>query len=154
MWREKLARVIEIGKGYGVEMNEGATEAELARLREAMGKLGFTIPEEYCDFLRVINGLESNGLALYGVDAEYLDKKPKQTGCGMVDGFESWNFDPEDTQRLYVGDKDISLYYYKQGKYIELDIGNREDEYDVFHTIEDFLDYAFTFMIDDDDDVV
>jgi hypothetical protein len=147
MWTDKLVQVAVRERGFGGEINRGATQEEIARLEKAAReRLGITLPQAYLDFLSVVNGLEFN-CTLYGIDEELLDEKPNQHTYGLVFTNEGWweveGFRPY----LFLGDSSMYLLAYRldNGKYFYIDrsSGDEVEEFESFdHMIDNRLYYA------------
>ena len=46
-------------------------------------KFNVDLPSEYEEFLKTVNGLDFNGLVLYGVDPSLLDTERDEPICGL-----------------------------------------------------------------------
>lgn len=90
----------------------------------------------YIIFLSVINGLDYNGLVLYGIDENLVDKKNNQRVMGYIDTNEIWYENDEQKVYMFFGDSNMSWYCYniKKDIYVELDkpSGELEQEFSGF----------------------
>lgn len=124
MWREHLEEIIQEEKKYGQEINSGISDEETALfIKEAEDKLSVTLPEEYIKVLRVVNGIEFNGVILYGADEPILKEAPKRQVNGLIDCNQVWYENEWQKQYLFLGEGSISWYVYdlKAKTYYELD---------------------------------
>ena len=53
-------------------------------------KFNVDLPREYEEFLKTVNGLDFDGLVLYGVDSSLLETKKMNHICGFIDTNEIW----------------------------------------------------------------
>ena len=91
MWKDKLQEIIQEEKLYGEEVNIGATKKEIALfLKEAKAELNVDLPNDYVKILKRVNGLEFNGLILYGIDEYLLSKQPNQSINGIIENNKLW----------------------------------------------------------------
>ncbi len=124
MWKEKLESIRQEKKSYGEEINRGISKKELESfINEVKDKLDKTLPEGYIKTLKVINGIEFNGIILYGVDETLLKDAPNQPVNGLIENNEIWYENEWERPYLFLGDGDISWYVYdsETEKYYELD---------------------------------
>lgn len=124
MWKEKLEEIRQEEKRYGEELNGGISEEAAEGFRQAVkDELGVAVPEAYLEILRQINGLEYNGVILYGVDESLLQEAPNQSVNGLIDSNQVWYENEWQKQYLFLGEGSISWYVYdlKTKKYCELD---------------------------------
>lgn len=137
MFEKKLNRICEIESGYGLKINRGANDQEIKILNlQSNMKLGFSLPSEYMDVLKIINGLDFNGFVLYGIDTEFLGEKPLQPIQGIVLSNLEW-YELEDNKRyIFFGTDNISWYVWDKLKesYFLLDkpSGDEVEEYQSF----------------------
>ena len=137
MWQDSLKQVAELRTRFRGEFNTGASEQEVAMLTNvAAERLDVTLPEEYLDVLKVINGLEFNGYILYGIDEDILGRATNQHINGLIDSNEVWYENEEQKQYIFLGESGISWYVYdkESGKYNILDMpsGNVCEEFEHF----------------------
>ena len=84
-----------------------ATEAALADLvTRARRELGRTVPAAYLDLLRVHDGVDANGLTLYGTRTAPAAGSPTATILGVVEANRSWE---GYAGLLLVGDSHLDL---------------------------------------------
>lgn len=120
MYQEKL-RLIEKEDGY---INEGCSLKELDIFsKKVKEKLKNNLPNEYIDFLSITNGIEYNGLIIYGVDKSIVDKAGKQNVTGYIESNLIWYENEHQKEYMFFGDGNISWYCYDINKnlYVELD---------------------------------
>ena len=142
MWKESLERIIQEEKKYGEEINNGISEEEIELfIKNVEKELNLTLPDDYIEILRAVNGIEFNGMILYGVDELILKEAPKQHVNGLIDSNKSWYENEWQKQYLFLGEDSISWYVYdlKTKKYYELDnpSGEISAEFDDFEQMVD-----------------
>jgi hypothetical protein len=127
MYQKLLQEHIDDKKAYGGKPQPPATAEDLRQLRErAKKELGADLPQGYLDFLKLMNGLDSNGLVIYASETGPLagyETRPDMKIEGIVDANLGW-WDLEDHKRyLFLGESGTCLYAYDlQGKkYAALD---------------------------------
>ena len=138
MWKDKLQEIIQEEKLYGEEVNIGATKKEIALfLKEAKAELNVDLPNDYVKILKQVNGLEFNGLILYGIDEYLLSKQPNQSINGIIENNKLWYENEWQKKYIFIGESSISWYVYDlvEGKYVELDNPSGE-EIEVFSGLE------------------
>lgn len=124
MWKERLEKIMQEEKKYGEEINSGISEEEAAIfVKEVEEELGLALPEDYIKILKTVNGIEFNGVILYGVDESLLKEAPKRDVNGLIDCNKVWYENEWQKQYLFLGEGSISWYVYdlKAEKYYELD---------------------------------
>jgi len=133
MWKEKLEEVKKVLNEFNRDFDAPATEKEIQLFTdEVKKKFGFDLPEEYIDFLKVMNGYEFNGFVIYGVDERLLEKKPDEHINGFIELSEILYEVEDPKQYIFIGEDNISLYVYDlvRKKYIIIDNpGGGEMEY-------------------------
>ena len=137
MWKEKLELIRERRVKRNRHLNEGCSQEEIDILQQEVNNIfQYDLPEEYVAFLSVINGLEYNGLVIYGIDENLIDKKNNQNVTGYIDTNQIWYENEEQKKYMFFGDSDMSWYCYNISKktYVELDkpSGELEQEFDNF----------------------
>ncbi len=138
MWNIKVAEIVEEKILYGVEVNAGASEMELAKLKKHVrSDLEKDLPNEYISILKIMNGLEFNGFILYGIDEEFLEEIPKQPINGLISFNKDWYENEDQKKYLFLGESNSSWYVYdtKKKQYIELDnpSGQEMSKYNNFY---------------------
>ncbi|MED4354972.1 YrhA family protein [Schinkia azotoformans] len=125
MWRDLLAEVENVLSEHGFNLRKPATNQEIKRLQESVVlKLnGFALPEQFIQFLMTVNGLDFNGLVIYGVDKPLLETEVDKEIHGFIETNEIWYENEWQKQYVFFGDSDIALYCYDliQKVYLELD---------------------------------
>lgn len=125
MWRDQLLKIKKDLEQYSFEMNDGAAEEELSAFEKAcLIELGMELPKDYADVLRTVNGLDYDGLNLYGIDAEYCKSELKEKTDGLIERNLFWHCNDWDQAYLFVGNSDMSWYVYNPENmvYSELDL--------------------------------
>ncbi len=111
MWTEILKQIEENLKKYGESLNSAASEIEIKYLIENVKKMfEVDLPEQYVKFLRTVDGLDFDGLTIYGVDQSLLETKPSEPVYGFIETNEVWYENEEQKKYLFFGDSDISWY--------------------------------------------
>lgn len=145
MWKESLEEIIQEEKRYGQEINQGISEEEAALFAKAVeDNLNITLPKDYIKVLREVNGIEFNGIILYGVDEPILKEVPDRHVNGLIDCNKVWYENEWQKQYLFLGESSISWYVYdlKTQKYYELDNPSGEIG-EEFISFEQMLDKMF-----------
>lgn len=145
MWKESLEEIIQEEKRYGQEINQGISDEEAALFVKAVeDNLNITLPEDYIKVLREVNGIEFNGIILYGVDEPILKEVPDRHVNGLIDCNKVWYENEWQKQYLFLGESSISWYVYdlKTQKYYELDNPSGEIS-EEFISFEQMLDKMF-----------
>ncbi|MDY7224507.1 YrhA family protein [Halalkalibacterium halodurans] len=125
MWKDLIVDIQNELSEYGLALRKPATNQEIKILQEeVISKFnGFTLPDEYIQFLTTVNGLDFNGLVIYGVDKKLLETKVEEEVHGFIESNEIWYENEWQKQYVFFGDSDIALYCYdlNQKVYLELD---------------------------------
>ena len=140
MWKETLDKVRDREAGYGGKLNEPASEEDIRKFREKVESLSIIVPNEYYDFLRVINGVEYNSCIIYGIDEDLLDKETAQGTTGFLFQREVWE-ETASGKFTYLGESSIDFFAYgvETQKYYVLDNGS-EDIMEEFNTLDELLE--------------
>ncbi|MCY9056113.1 SMI1/KNR4 family protein [Bacillus spizizenii] len=73
MWHELIDDIRKIERRYGDELNSSASDQEIEKLEvSAQKKFNTNIPDGYKELLRNVNGIDFNGLVIYGAGIENL----------------------------------------------------------------------------------
>ena len=124
-WKELLIKIEKIEEKYGSSLRNPASDTEIIKMNHNIQqKLGnIVIPESYIEFLKKINGLDFNGLVIYGVDKILLDKEVDEDIHGFIETNELWYENDWQKQYIFFGDSDTAWYCYDQKEivYVELD---------------------------------
>ncbi|MFB1097437.1 YrhA family protein [Terribacillus sp. JSM ZJ617] len=124
-WKELLNKIASIEKEYDSTLSEPATKGEITKminsLKEKLDQV--FIPDSYLDFLQNVNGLDFNGLVIYGVDESFLDNPVTEDVHGFIETNELWYENDWQKQYIFFGDSDTAWYAYdtKETRYVELD---------------------------------
>ncbi|MED3648088.1 YrhA family protein [Halalkalibacterium halodurans] len=124
-WKDLLMEIEKIEKKYGDSLRNPASDTEIQKMnlniRQQLGNIA--LPTSYIDFLKKVNGLDFNGLVIYGVDKVLLDKEVEEDIHGFIETNEIWYKNEWQEQYVFLGDSDIALYCYdlKERIYVELD---------------------------------
>ncbi|HFU7057208.1 YrhA family protein [Bacillus cereus group sp. RP37] len=125
MWREKINHISKIGKKRNRKLNLPINEKELSKFRKSVvEKFGEDVlPQQYYEFLQTVNGIEFNGLIIYGIDQSFLDFKPINQVDSFFDANEIWESIKDEEELIFFGDSDIAWYCYNvsKKKFVELD---------------------------------
>ena len=109
----------------GNELNSPVTDQEIRNFEEAvLGKFPVNeIPSGYKKFLQTVNGLDFNGLVIYGLDQELLREENDEEVYGFIETNEQWHENDEQKKYLFFGDSDTAWYCLDviQNEYLELD---------------------------------
>ncbi|WP_017696903.1 YrhA family protein [Bacillus subtilis] len=126
---------------YGDEPNSPATEKEINKFEaEVVGKFPINeIPKGYKEFLQSVNGLDFNGLAIYGIDVDLLEEENDEEVYGFIETNEQWHENDEQKQYLFFGDSETAWYCLDiiENEYLELDkpSGTPMNKFDDFNVM-------------------
>ncbi|MGN7177810.1 SMI1 / KNR4 family protein [Paenibacillus sp. FSL R5-0490] len=124
-WKELLIQIKKIEKKYGSSLRNPVTDVEISKLQlDIQEKLGnIELPKSYVEFLKTVNGLDFNGLVIYGVDEHLLDDQEVEDLQGFVDTNEIWYENEWQKQYIFWGESDTAWYCLDLHKeiYLELD---------------------------------
>ncbi|XYG88866.1 YrhA family protein [Heyndrickxia coagulans] len=75
------------------------------------------------EFLKKTNGLNFNGLVIYGVDRDLLDRKANEDVHGFIETNAIWYENDWQKRYIFFGDSDTAWYCYDQEDraYVEID---------------------------------
>lgn len=140
MWKDTLLEVEKTMKSFNLKLNKPAKDTEVQRLRERVKeKFNVDLPREYEEFLKTVNGLDFDGLVLYGVDYSLLEAKKDEHICGFIDTNEIWYENEFQKEYLFLGDSNIAWFCknISEGTYLELDkpSGTVMETYNDFNTM-------------------
>ncbi|EJR29602.1 MULTISPECIES: YrhA family protein [Bacillus cereus group] len=140
MWKNLILEIEAILKSVNYKLNTPATDTEVQRLREHVKeKFNVDLPSEYEEFLKTVNGLDFDGLVLYGVDSSLLETKKDEHICGFIDTNEIWYENEFQKEYLFFGDSNIAWFCksLSDGTYLELDkpSGTVMNTYNDFNTM-------------------
>ncbi|MCB7159969.1 YrhA family protein [Bacillus subtilis] len=125
MWINLLEEIRKTEAKYGDELNSPVTDQEIRNFEEAvLGKFPVNeIPSGYKKFLQTVNGLDFNGLVIYGLDQELLREENDEEVYGFIETNEQWHENDEQKKYLFFGDSDTAWYCLDviQNEYLELD---------------------------------
>ncbi|MET7019244.1 YrhA family protein [Bacillus mycoides] len=140
MWKNLVLEIEKIEKSFNDKLNTPATDTEIQRLREhAKEKINIDLPREYVEFLKTVNGLDFNGLVLYGVDSSLLETEKDEQICGFIETNEIWYENEFQKEYLFFGDSNIAWFCknLSDSTYLELDkpSGTVMNTYNDFNTM-------------------
>ncbi|WP_337134402.1 YrhA family protein [Priestia megaterium] len=138
MWRDQVSQISQLEEKWNKKLNLPSSEKELSSFcKYVEGKFGEEVlPQEYCEFLKTVNGIEFNGLIIYGMDPDFLEAKPINEVESFLDANETWKLIMDEDKLIFFGDSDIAWYCYNVSKkcFVELDKPSGEH----METFEDF----------------
>jgi hypothetical protein len=124
-WKDLLIEIEKIEMKYGSSLRNPVSDTEIMRMNQTIQqKLGnIVLAESYIGFLKKVNGLDFNGLVIYGVDETLLDNEVDEEVQGFIETNELWYENDWQKQYIFFGDSDTAWYCYdlKEGVYVELD---------------------------------
>lgn len=151
MWREQVDRISKIRERRNWKLNLPANETELARFgKSVVEKFGKDVlPQQYYEFLQIVNGMEFNGLKIYGIDLIYLDSNPINQVDSFFDANKTWESIKDEDELVFLGDSDIAWYCYNATtkSFVELDKPSGEPM-EVFSDFSAMLESAFSVALD------
>ncbi|PRT12395.1 SMI1/KNR4 family protein [Bacillus toyonensis] len=124
MWKNLILEIEKIEKSFNDKLNTPATDTEIHRLRKHVKeKFNVDLPSEYEEFLKTVNGLDFNGLVIYGVDPSLLNTERDEQICGFIDTNEIWYENEFQKEYLFFGVSNIAWFCknLSEGTYLELD---------------------------------
>lgn len=123
--KERRGRNMKIVEKIKRKLNLPTNENKLSGFRKSVvEKFGEDIlPQQYYEFLQTVNGIEFNGLKIYGIDQNFLDSKPINHVDSFFDANETWGSIKGEDELIFFGDSDIAWYCYNVSKksFVELD---------------------------------
>jgi hypothetical protein len=123
MWKKALMEVDKQRRENGLAMQPPASENDVKSvIKGAEEILGVKLPDEYLKFLRLVNGLNWNGVFIYSSKTSQIVGS-KHSLQGIVEANEIWRDYEGHKKYLFFGDSDMSLYGKDliTGEYKELD---------------------------------
>ena len=124
MWQEALEEVANTMKMFGEAVNEGLAEVDVHNFVATIEQeLKCSLPIEYLEILKVVNGLEFNGSILYGADEQFTGSVPNQAINGLLDNNKVLYENEWQQRYLFLGENSVSWYVYdlQAKQYLELD---------------------------------
>lgn len=140
-WKDLLIEIEKIEEKYGTRLRNPASDTEIEKMeKNFQRKFGnIVLPESYREFLKRINGLDFNGLVIYGVDEVLLESEVDEEVHGLIETNELWYENETQKQYIFYADSDTVWYCYdlKEGVYVELDkpSGTLIQSYDSFESM-------------------
>ena len=114
MWKENIEKIRKRRGSYGRGLNEGASTGEITALREELkSQYNIELPQGYITFLKYVNGIETNGCIIYGIDEKLVTGTPKQPISGILEMNSIWYEDESQKAYLFLGEDNISWYVYE-----------------------------------------
>lgn len=151
MWKEQVERISKIREKRNRKLNLPGNENEISRFRKSVvEKFGEDVlPQQYYQFLQTVNGIEFNGLRIYGIDLIFLDSKPINQVDSFFDANETWESIKDEDELIFFGDSDIAWYCYNATKksFVELDKPSGE-LMEIFSDFGAMLESAFSVALD------
>jgi cell wall assembly regulator SMI1 len=123
MWKKALMEVEKQSREHGIAMQPPASENDVKSVvKGAEEILGVKLPNEYLKFLRLVNGLNWNGVFIYGSRTNQIAGTTYSLQ-GINEANEIWRDYEGHKKYLFFGDSDMSLYGQdlNTGEYKELD---------------------------------
>jgi hypothetical protein len=106
-----LREHIDSLRKYGGSPQPPATAEEVRALRaRARKELGVELPDAYCELLGMVDGLDSNGMVIYGCRTACIVGYDDRWIQGIVDANLIWWELEAHKEYLFLGDSGISLY--------------------------------------------
>lgn len=101
-WEDMLIEIEKIEERYGSSLRNPASDTEIVKMKQVIQqKLGnIVLPKSYLNLLKKINGLDFNGLIVYGVDKVLLEQEVDEDLHGFIETNELWH--ENDWQKQYV----------------------------------------------------
>lgn len=125
IWKQQLLEMKEIKERYNSSLRAAVSQQEIRNLTKGFNEKfkASSLPKQYLNFLHIVNGLQFNGLNIYGIDEELLDITSNESIEGIMEMNELWHENDEMKKYIFFGDADISWYCYNRDEnvYMELD---------------------------------
>jgi len=125
MLKDILKKVAKEDAKYGGRPQPPAKAAELRRLKqEALDQLGYELPEDYVDFLEIVDGLDYDGVVLFGSSTKPLVDKPDIELEGFIEANERMRKDLEGAdQYIFFGtdNDEVLAFSFEKQEYLILD---------------------------------
>lgn len=144
MWTNILKEILSEMHEDELTPQPPASDVDIQIMISELSRLGNVkdLPDAYIQLLKMMNGLEWNGLIIYSTKTMPLEDTEDEL-LGLVEANEIWR-DYEDHKRyLFFGDADISLYCQdlKTNEFKELDRSS-DTVIQVFGSFESMLNAA------------
>lgn len=124
-WKDVLKEIEKIVEKYRSSFRNPVSDTEIIKLKQHIQQKfrNIVLPESYIEFLKIVNGLDFNGLVIYGVDKVLTEKKEDEEIQGFIETNELWYENDWQKQYIFWGDSDTAWYCYhlKESMYVELD---------------------------------
>lgn len=108
-----IQRIREVAEGWGESLEPPASSSDIAEFKEKILLMcGGELPEEYFEFLKKLNGLEFNGLIIYGTKNSQTD--PDGSPLDLIEMNEIMQ-DCSDVSRkevVFIGEDSTGLLVY------------------------------------------
>lgn len=113
MYQQLLTRVAEEQRRFGSEPQPPATEAQIQRVVERASKdLRTELPGDYLHFLRLTNGLDWNGVVIYGAGTNPIAAHPDRSIPDIIEMNLNYRDDPRFADLLVLGSNAMDIYNY------------------------------------------
>lgn len=114
MYQELLARVADEQRRFGSEPQPPATEEELQTVVQNGSKdLHTELPGDYLHFLRLNNGLDWNGVVIYGANRNPIAAHPDRSIADVVEMNLNYRDDPRFGDLLVLGSNGMDIYTFR-----------------------------------------
>ncbi|ANC78753.1 SMI1 / KNR4 family protein [Fictibacillus phosphorivorans] len=124
-WKDLLLEIKKIEEKYESSLRNPACDSEIMKMKNNVEQnlISVALPSSYIKFLQTTNGLDFNGLVIYGVDQVFLEKKKAIDFQGFIETNNLWHENDWQKQYIFYGDSNTAWYGYDQveNKYVELD---------------------------------
>ena len=146
MLERQHQRIVAVFKARGRQLEPGCSQEQIEKLRrQVQTVLLGRVPEDYLAFLRLMNGLDYNGLSIYGNETHPMVDRPQVTISGIVDANEDFRNSPSYEKYLLFGEFPPVLYASdltgtKFGSFDQTSLG----QIDTYSPFEEMLDAALT----------
>ena len=114
MYEQLLDQVAEEQRRFGSELQPPVTEEQLQRVVEdASRRLSVKLPNEYLHFLLVTNGLDWNGVVIYGAGPNPITAHPDRSIPDIVEMNQNYRDDQRFNDLLVLGSNGMDIYTYR-----------------------------------------
>ncbi|MFJ5772512.1 YrhA family protein [Psychrobacillus sp. NPDC093180] len=150
MWREQVNQIAKIREKRNRKLNLPINQHELSRFRKSVvEKFGEDIlPQQYYEYLQTVNGIEFNGLKIYGIDKVFLDTKQINQVDSFFDANETWESIKGEDKLIFLGDSDIAWFCYNVSTKIFVELDKPSGEHmESFRDFDVMLESAFATVL-------
>ena len=112
MLEKLILKIRKVEGKYGDKLNEPASIMQINMFEKTVKERfsNMILPKQYVEFLENVNGIEFNGLIIYGVDTDVLDNGLNEEIYGFIETNEIWYENEWQKRYIFFGDSDSGWY--------------------------------------------